>query len=152
MVRPMCIRPLRKVPAVSTTVLALNCTPICVTAPVTLSFCSSPTLSKRNSLTVSCQIERLGVFSSTLRQAQMNLPRSDCERGLHMAGPFERLSMRNWMEVSSVISPIFPPRASISRTICPFAIPPTAGLQLICPILFMSIVMRQVLAPMRAAA
>ena len=41
---------------------------------------------------------------------------------------------------------------TISRTICPLAIPPTAGLQLICPILFMSIVMRQVLEPKLAAA
>jgi hypothetical protein len=48
------------------------------------------------------------------------------------------------MEVRSVISPMRPPRASISRTICPLAIPPTAGLQLICPILFMSGVMRSV--------
>ena len=28
--------------------------------------------------------------------------------------------------------PISPPRASISRTICPLATPPIAGLQLIC--------------------
>ena len=44
-----------------------------------------------------------------------------------------------------------PPSASISRTICPFAIPPTAGLQLIWAILFMSIVSKQVFAPMFAA-
>ena len=56
------------------------------------------------------------------------------------------------MAVLSVTIPICPPNASISLTICPLAIPPTAGLQLICPILFMSIVMRHVLAPMFAAA
>ena len=69
-----------------------------------------------------------------------------------MAGPFERFRIRNWIAVSSVTNPICPPSASISRTICPLAIPPTAGLQLICPILFMSIVIRQVLEPKFAAA
>ena len=92
------------------------------------------------------------MFSRISRQAQMNLPRSHCARGLHMAGPFERLSIRNWMAVRSVTKPMYPPNASISLTICPFAIPPTAGLQLICPILFMSIVMRHVFEPKLAAA
>ena len=75
-----------------------------------------------------------------------------CARGLHMAGPLERFNMRNWIAVLSVTNPIYPPKASISRTICPLAIPPTAGLQLICPILFMSIVIRQVFEPRFAAA
>ena len=52
----------------------------------------------------------------------------------------------------SVTIPIWPPIASISRTICPLAMPPTAGLQLICAILFMSIVMSSVHEPKRAAA
>jgi hypothetical protein len=56
------------------------------------------------------------------------------------------------MAVASVTRPICPPSASISLTICPLAMPPTAGLQLICAILFMSMVTRQVLAPMLAAA
>ena len=37
------------------------------------------------------------------------------------------------MAVASVSTPIAPPRASISRTICPLATPPMAGLQLIWP-------------------
>ena len=46
------------------------------------------------------------------------------------------------------------PRAQCDREkfICPLAIPPMAGLQLICPILFISIVMRQVFEPILAAA
>ena len=125
---------------------ALKVTPQTVTRPVTSPF------STKSSQTVSCQIWRLGVFSSLSRQDQINLARSHCARGLHMAGPFERFKIRNWMAVSSVTNPICPPNASISRTICPLAIPPTAGLQLICPILFMSMVMRQVFEPKLAAA
>ena len=117
-----------------------------VTSPGTSPF------STINSSTVSCQICRLGVFSNISRHAQINLPRSHCARGLHMAGPFERLSMRNWIAVRSVTIPMYPPSASISLTICPFAMPPTAGLQLICPILFISIVIRQVFEPRFAAA
>ena len=60
--------------------------------------------------------------------------------------------MRNCIAVRSVTMPILPPRASISRTICPFAMPPTAGLHDICAILFISIVTRHVCAPRRAAA
>src|ERR1035438_10775060 len=45
-----------------------------------------------------------------------------------------------------------PPSASTSRTRCPLATPPTAGLQLICAIRSMFMVMSAVLSPMRAAA
>ncbi len=48
-----------------------------------------------------------------------------------MAGPLLRLSMRNWMPVASMARAMAPPRASISRTICPLPTPPMAGLQLI---------------------
>ena len=144
--RPMCISPLRKVPAVSTTHFAWKVTPHTVS---TLRTSPSSTSSWR---TVSCQMCRLGVFSSTSRQAQMNWLRSHCARGLHMAGPFERLSRRNWIAVRSVTRPVYPPKASISRTICPLAMPPMAGLQLIWAILFMSMVMRQVFEPRLAAA
>ena len=146
MVRPTCISPFRKVPAVSTTHLARKVTPQTVVSPVTSPF------STRISCTVSCQMCRLGIFSRISRHVQMNLLRSHCARGLHMAGPLERFNMRNWIAVLSVTNPIYPPKASISRTICPLAIPPTAGLQLICPILFMSIVIRQVFEPRFAAA
>ena len=104
------------------------------------------------SVTSSCQIWSPSMCSRIPRQVVMNLARSHCALGLHMAGPFERLSIRNCMAVASVTMPVKPPNASISLTICPFAMPPIAGLQLIWAILFMSIVMRQVFAPIRAAA
>ena len=143
---PMCINPLRNVPAVMTTAPARNSAPQMVLRP------AMRPLSTMSSLTSSCQTSKLSVFSMWCLHSAINRMRSHCARGLHMAGPLERLSMRNWMAVASVTSPICPPSASISRTICPFAIPPTAGLQLICAILFMSMVMRTVRAPIRAAA
>ena len=69
-----------------------------------------------------------------------------------MAGPFERLSMRNCIVAQSVMRPMRPPRASISRTIWPFATPPTAGLHDMAAILSRSIVSSSVRQPMRAAA
>ena len=133
-------------PAVSTIHFARKVTSSKVVKPTTSPF------STRISRTVSCQICKLGVFSKISRHAQMNLLRSHCARGLHIAGPLERFRIRNWMAVWSVTNPIYPPKASTSRTICPLAIPPTAGLQLICPILFMSMVIRQVFEPRFAAA
>ena len=199
--RPMCIRPFKNVPAVSTTHGALNSAPQIVFTPTTrfacsplsgfaVPFCPSPfgvavlscppscgfpvpscplccgvavpscplccgvaaVSSTSSSSTWSCQMSKFAVSSSTRRHSQMNFPRSHCARGLHTAGPLLRFSMRNWMAVASVTSPICPPRASISRTICPLAIPPTAGLHDICAILFMSIVMSSVRAPMLAEA
>ena len=54
-----------------------------------------------------------------------------------MAGPLDRLSIQNWIIDLSEIIPAIPPRASISRTICPLATPPIAGLHDICPMVFM---------------
>ena len=144
--RPTCMSPLRNVPAVTTTLLAWNSTPQTVRTPTASPF------STNSSSAWSCQMSRPSMLSSVSRHFQMNLPRSHWARGLQTAGPLPRLSMRNWMAVASVTCPISPPKASISRTIWPLAMPPTAGLQLICPILFMSIVIRHVVAPMRAAA
>ena len=143
---PTCIRPLRKVPAVRITALALKVSPRAVLTP----FTTPPSIT--NSSTESCHMYKLGVFSSTFLHSRMNCWRSLCERGLHIAGPLLRLSILNWMLERSVTIPIWPPRASISRTICPLAMPPTAGLQLICAILFMSIVISRVCEPNRAAA
>ncbi len=143
---PVCISPFRNVPAVSTTHLALKVTPRQVVTPVTRPFSIS------RPLTESCQIERFEVFSRIFLHRRENSILSLCERGLHTAGPLERLSIRNCMALSSVTTPIMPPRASISLTICPLAIPPTAGLQLIWAILFMSIVISRVDTPRRAAA
>ena len=159
---PMCISPLRKVPAVMTTAGAYISHPQMVRMPLTLRSgvpSSSvhpaglvPGSSVSSSSAWSCQMSRFGVPSSTSRHFQMNLPRSHCALGLHMAGPLLLLSIRNCIAVASVTMPMPPPRASISRTICPFAMPPTAGLHDICAILFMSIVTRHVFAPIRAAA
>ena len=143
---PTCIKPLRNVPAVRTTVLAEKCTPKAVFTPFTM-----PS-SMHSDTAESCHMKRLGVFSRMWRHSAMKRMRSACERGLHIAGPFERLSIRNCMLLRSVTMPICPPRASISLTICPLAMPPTAGLQLIWAILFISIVMSKVHEPMRAAA
>ena len=56
------------------------------------------------------------------------------------------------MPTASVTSPITPPSASISRTRCPLAMPPIAGLQDICAIRSMFIVTMAVRRPMRAQA
>ena len=143
---PTCISPLRNVPAVMITAFARNVTPQTVSTPTASPFSTS------SSQASSCQMSRLSTRSSRVRHSHINLPLSHCARGLHTAGPLPRLSIRNCMDVASVTRAISPPRASISRTICPLAMPPTAGLQLICPILFMSIVTRHVFAPILAAA
>jgi hypothetical protein len=56
------------------------------------------------------------------------------------------------MPVASVARPMMPPRASISRTICPLATPPIAGLQLIWATVSQLVVSKAVRAPIRAAA
>ena len=143
---PICISPLRKVPAVTTIALAWISIPHKVLIPNTLESFTS------NSSAWSWRMSRSGIWSRVVRHSKIYFSRSHWARGLHMAGPLDRLSIRNCIAVASVMCPISPPKASISRTICPLAIPPTAGLQLICAILFMSIVIRQVLAPVLAAA
>ena len=143
---PTCISPLRNVPAVMMMLFANISAPQIVRMPTASPFSTS------SSSAVSCQMSRFSVRSSVSLHFLMNSSRSHCARGDHIAGPFERLSMRNCMVVASVTSPICPPSASISRTICPLAIPPTAGLHDICAILFMSMVTKRVCAPMFAAA
>ena len=69
-----------------------------------------------------------------------------------MAGPLLRLSIRNWMPVTSMFSPMRPPSASTSRTIWPFATPPMAGLQLMAAMVSRFAVSRSVFAPSRAEA
>ena len=86
---PMWIRPLRKVPLVRMTALLSISPPIMVFTPLTWSPSTmSPT-------TVSCQKSRLGVFSNRLRHSAENIILSLWQRGLHMAGPFDLLSIRN---------------------------------------------------------
>src|SRR5215831_15432608 len=56
------------------------------------------------------------------------------------------------MPQASVARPISPTSASISRTRCPLATPPTAGLHDICAMVSTDDVSTRVRAPMRAAA
>src|ERR1019366_7360733 len=77
---------------------------------------------------------------------------SDWQRRPRTAVPREPFSTLNWIAVRSATSPIAPPSASISRTTCPFARPPTAGLQLMRPIVARSRVRRSVFFPRRAEA
>src|SRR5258708_4837404 len=56
------------------------------------------------------------------------------------------------MPVASIARPIKPPSASISRTRCPFAVPPIAGLQGICATVSVESVHNPTCAPRRAAA
>ena len=97
-------------------------------------------------------MSNLQLLSRILRHSSEKRILSHCARGLHIAGPFERLSMRNWRVVRSVTTPLHPPSASISRTICPLAIPPIAGLQDIFAKPSMSIVTSSTDEPSVAAA
>ncbi len=56
------------------------------------------------------------------------------------------------MPVSSIAVPIRPPSASISRTRCPFAVPPTAGLHGMCATVPLDSVHSATRLPSRAAA
>ena len=56
------------------------------------------------------------------------------------------------MEAASAIFPMRPPSASISRTRCPFAMPPMHGLQLICAMWSRFMVSIRVDAPSLAEA
>src|SRR5581483_8992799 len=97
-------------------------------------------------------MSRLGQVLSNRCTSIAYLYLSAWARGPQTAGPLERLSMRNWMPVLSMARPINPPRASISRTICPLASPPIAGLQDIWPILSGSMLTSATRAPRRDAA
>ena len=108
---PMCISPFKKVPFVKTTALALISEPSAVSTPTHL----PP--STMIPVTESCQKSSPSVFSSMERQAEAKWYLSFCVRGLHIAGPLDRLSILNWMALSSLINPLYPPRASTSRTI-----------------------------------
>ena len=123
---PTWILPLRNVPLVRITFLAVKDFPNWVFTPDT----DCPSIS--NSVTVSWRRWRLGVCSITYFQYKEKAVLSHWARGLHIAGPLDRFSIRYWIMVWSVTIPDIPPKASISLTICPFAIPPMAGLQDIC--------------------
>lgn len=105
-----------------------------------------------NEETMSCQKSTFGVSSSILLHSVANTILSFWLLGLHMAAPFDRFNIRNWIMDKSETIPEYPPRASISRTICPLAIPPIAGLHDICAMVCMFMVMRSTFDPILAAA
>ncbi len=148
---PMCITALRKVPLVSTTDRHGMTLPMPVRTPVTRTLPSFP-VSVSRPVTVSWRKWTLGVCSSFFRQVCAKSSRSFCVRGLHMAGPLLRFSIRNWTVLISLTIPEYPPSASISRTICPLPTPPMAGLQLIWAITPMFMVINSTELPKLAAA
>src|SRR5690606_24738186 len=135
-----------KVPLVSITDFPCISKPIPVLTPTALlSFTTIP-------VTISCQKSILPLASNANRHSSANLILSFWVLGDHIAGPLERFNIRNCSMDLSDIMPDIPPRASISRTICPFATPPIAGLQDICAIVFIFMVHNNTLEPIVAAA
>ena len=102
--------------------------------------------------TESCQKSTFLFSSNAQRHSSANLILSDWHLGDHIAGPFDRFSIRNCIMVLSEMIPDMPPNASISRTICPFATPPIAGLQDICAMVCMFMVISKTREPICAAA
>src|SRR5262249_25423411 len=76
--------------------------------------------------------------------------RSQSIRVARTAGPRESFRVRMCVAAWSATAPISPPRASSSRTRCPLAVPPIAGLQLISAIRSRLRVMPSVRNPSRA--
>ena len=101
---------------------------------------------------MSCQKSTFEFCSNNILHSQENKALSFWVRGDHIAGPFDMFSIRNCIALLSLTIPDPPPSASISRTICPFATPPIAGLQLIWAIVFMFMVNNKTLLPIFAAA
>ena len=95
------------------------------------------------------------MFGSASSAARTHLPYcglSAWARGDQTAGPRLRFSSLNCIPVASIARPINPPSASISRTRCPFAVPPTAGLHGMCATVSRVSVHRPTLHPSFAAA
>jgi hypothetical protein len=77
---------------------------------------------------------------------------SACARGDHTAGPRTAIEQLELDRGGVDRQPISPPSASISRTRCPFAVPPTAGLHGMCATVSFDSVQIATSLPMRAAA
>jgi hypothetical protein len=113
---------------------------------------ASPGSSSTRSTTSACLICKFACDSSTWRIFTRYWRLSHCARGDHTAGPREVFSNRNWIPTASATSPIMPPSASTSRTRCPLAMPPMAGLHDICAIRSKLKLNSAVRSPIRAAA
>ena len=68
------------------------------------------------------------------------------------AGPFDVFNILDWINVWSIFTPISPPKASISLTRCPLAVPPILGLHGIIATESNVNVQTKVLHPILAAA
>src|SRR5689334_20987445 len=138
----------RNVPAQTTRDLHLICLPDNVVMPVTLfgsPATSKPVMESSMMLKFAC--------SRTLFNASSEYQTlSFWQRGDQTAGPLDLFRTLNWIPVASAILPISPPRASISRTRCPLAVPPMAGLQDILPMAAADMVRRSVRHPILAEA
>mmetsp|Transcript_14914 Transcript_14914/g.35107 ORF Transcript_14914/g.35107 Transcript_14914/m.35107 type:complete len:284 (+) Transcript_14914:1059-1910(+) len=130
---PTWMMPRRKVPVVTTTlsVATLHLPPSASLASSTPD--TAPKASTRTSSTLPQAMRRLGVCVISSRIAALYRSLSICALGPWTAGPLERFSIRNCMPPWSAMRPISPPMASISRTRCPFPIPPIDGLHDIVP-------------------
>ena len=95
----MWISPFKNVPLVRMTALLSMVPPIAVVTP----FIWSPTTNKP--VTVSCQKSTLDVFSNRLLHSAENIILSLWQRGLHIAGPFDLLSILNCIMVRSLTMP-----------------------------------------------
>ena len=87
------------------------------------------------SATSPCLITKLSVFSRTCLMELLYSFLSACARSECTAGPLDILSILDCINVRSIFFPISPPSASISRTRCPFELPPIFGLHGIIAIL-----------------
>ena len=143
---PTMVRPRRYVPEHRITAL----TPY--TAPVRSTTCRTEPSSVRRATTSPCRRVRCSCRSSVCFITCWYFRRSAWARREWTAGPFPRLSIRYWMQAASAPRAISPPRASSSRTRCPFPVPPMAGLQGILPTASRFMVRHTVSSPIRAAA
>ena len=143
---PMMMRDFRYTPVHTMAARQPTSEPVVVSTPVTRPFSTKICLIsawRRSSLSQSSTARRMRSWYAFLSA----WARSECT-----AGPLPVLSMRLWMNTSSMARPISPPSASSSRTRWPFAVPPMEGLQGIIASESRFSVTSSVLWPMRAQA
>ena len=136
---------------VITTLEASSVSPAAVAMPRT-ALPSPPASSSTRSSTLPWKISRLGVAASSWRIASRYRSRSAWARGPRTAGPLREFKTLKWMPAWSMIRPMTPSKASISRTRWPLPMPPIEGLQDISPTVSTFWVTSTVLAPVRALA
>ena len=138
---PVCITPFKNVPTVNTIFVVLKVSPHSVSTPHNCP-CFVRTLEAAPSKTVSSLC-----WFSCCCIADLYKRRSACARVACTALPLLELSVFRCMPAKSAALAINPPRASISFARWPLPTPPIAGLQLICPMVFLLCVNKRVLCP-----